>query len=204
MVSAVMMRLWPLALLAVVRGACSPAENKCGDLCCCVTCKCLEGPFSCEDMWGKPTDPVGYSHDKRWVDPAWIENHHREQMEIAEQHRREHMERMREMEANLSPEEKARREKRMEKHRRRMERRMKDRELRKDRSTEDDEDDLDDDLFLESDGMSELDMKNMRRRMAKRTHDSIGKHRRHQQEGEPSKEGYTKGWGSPEDAQREL
>ena len=101
------------ALLPLVAPACSPAENKCGDLCCCVTCTCLEGPYRCEDMWGKPTDAVGYTHDERWSDPAWLENHHREQMEIAEQHRQEHMERMKEMQKNMPKGSRKRRRKMM-------------------------------------------------------------------------------------------
>ena len=64
-----------LSFLLVVLGlplawsACSPAENVCGDMCCCVTCKCLEGPYQCEDMWGKPTDPVGTQDDDRFTTP---------------------------------------------------------------------------------------------------------------------------------------
>ncbi|KAL1511782.1 hypothetical protein AB1Y20_005073 [Prymnesium parvum] len=170
-----------LALSTAVQAACSPAENKCGEMCCCVTCKCLENPYSCEDMWGKPTDPVGYSHDERWVDPAWLENHHREQMALAEQHRQEHLERMREMEANMSPEEKAKREKQMEKHRRRMQRHAKGGKFAgslKGMEGMEDEDDEDDAAFGfdASDGASKVD--EMRSRMEKRMQESIGRHRR--------------------------
>jgi len=200
-----------LAFLPLARCACSPAENVCGDMCCCVTCKCLDSPPSCEDMWGKPTDPVGYVHDERWSDPTWLENHHREQMAIAEQHRQEHVERMREMEANMSPEEKDRRERmsrrRMEKRRKRGFEGMPDLD-----GAPPDFDDFDEDADNEEEGWEKEmrgmgapddgvpDVAKMRRRMEKRMNDAMRKHRRRAQpeDGEAGGEvpagGYGKGW----------
>mmetsp|Transcript_58350 Transcript_58350/g.160175 ORF Transcript_58350/g.160175 Transcript_58350/m.160175 type:complete len:226 (+) Transcript_58350:22-699(+) len=211
--------------LPLARGACSPAENKCGDMCCCVTCKCLENPYSCEDMWGKPTDPVGYVHDERWVDPAWIENHHREQMAIAEEHRQQHMERMREMEANMSPEQKERRERMA---RRRMDRRSKrgrkgdmdDMDMFEDEDWEDDVehemrkhmDDLPG-MGEDADADGDGDVGKMRRRMEKRMQDAMKKHRRRARDEEDADEPprrYKKGWveddaaSDPRAAEREL
>jgi len=85
------MLLAMLVALAVmvmrVEARCSPAEKQCGDLCCCVTCSCLENPHRCEDMWGKGTDPVGRKDDKRFEDAAWLEEHHRQHMEQVEKHK---------------------------------------------------------------------------------------------------------------------
>ena len=192
-----------IVVLPLANCACSPAENKCGELCCCVTCTCLEDPYRCEDMWGKPTDPVGTLADERWSDPAWLENHHREQMAIAEEHRRQHQERMREMEANMPQEQRERRERMA---RRRMERRRKPRG----EGVEDDEDD-EENMLMAPDDLEDTmgrpgagDADKMRRRMEKRMQASMKKHRRHTHEEpdgeEPPEEGgmaqgrFKKGW----------
>jgi len=184
-----MLRCASLVLFALplAQSACSPAENKCGELCCCVTCTCLEDPYRCEDMWGKPTDHVGTQSDERWSDPAWLENHHREQMAIAEEHRRQHQERMREMEANMPQEQRERRERMA---RRRMERR---------RSRDSDDFDEDEDMMMPPD-LEEMmgrdgrgrtgpdDADKMRRRMEKRMQDAMKKHHRRRRASDPSED----------------
>ena len=70
-----------LLLLQQCTAKCSVAEQKCGTLCCCVTCKCHEEPHRCEDMWGKPTDPVGTEDDERFATPEWSKARHGEHLE---------------------------------------------------------------------------------------------------------------------------
>jgi len=87
---------WP----ALVAAKCSPAEQACGELCCCVTCTCLEGPHRCEDMWGHATDPVGRADDERFASKEWSDNMMREHQERhaawIEEHRAKHEQHMQE------------------------------------------------------------------------------------------------------------
>eukprot|EP00965_Chrysotila_dentata_P211392 6186440-Pleurochrysis_carterae.AAC.6 len=43
---------YPSGNVLGVQARCSPAEQVCGDLCCCVTCTCLEGPYRCRTCDG--------------------------------------------------------------------------------------------------------------------------------------------------------
>ena len=81
-------------LLPQCAARCSVAEQKCGPLCCCVTCKCLEGPYRCEDMWGKPTDPAGTEDDERFATPEWSQARHEEHLERHREFMEQHKERM--------------------------------------------------------------------------------------------------------------
>jgi hypothetical protein len=83
-----------LLLLQQCTAKCSVAEQKCGTLCCCVTCKCHKEPHRCEDMWGKPTDPVGTEDDERFATPEWSKARHEEHLERHREFMDQHKERM--------------------------------------------------------------------------------------------------------------
>merc|ERR1719356_2313267 len=97
------------AVLDLASAKCSPAEQICGELCCCVTCTCLEDPFRCQDMWGKDTDPVGRIDDERFASREWTENmmkeHHERHRKWLEEHEERRKKRREERKARGEPEE---------------------------------------------------------------------------------------------------
>jgi hypothetical protein len=83
---------------------CSVAEQKCGGLCCCVTCQCIEGPYRCQSqISGQLEEPVGTETDGRYTSARYRFARFEDDLARNREFSQEHQERARRRRDQLSP-----------------------------------------------------------------------------------------------------